>query len=173
MENIVEYRNDAPARNDYPRRIVSPLTPSSCCAANMTRVGQSAIDATWRFYYKRCSVCGYTVRCFYAPSLTAMFEAGRQVRLALAEMNLGTNGRKRRTRAEIAAAFDLQGAEATQAAALADRIDGQSVTNNKMLYILRVESVMMCLEDHEDRFYHNADGTVNRAKIYEDILITG
>jgi len=103
MENIVEYRNDAPARNDYPRRIVSPLTPSGCCAANMTRIGQSAIDATWRFYYKRCSVCGYTVRCFYAPSLTAMFEAGRQVRLALAEMNLGTNGRKRRTRAEIAA----------------------------------------------------------------------
>jgi len=69
----------------------------------MTRVGHSAIDATWRFYYKRCSMCGYTVRCFYAPSLTAMFEAGRQVRLALAEMNLGTSGRKRRTRAEIAA----------------------------------------------------------------------
>jgi len=103
MTNIVEYRNDVPPSNDYPRRIVSPLTPSACCLANMTRVGHNAIDATWRFYYKRCSACGYTVRCFYAPSLTAMFEAGRQVRLALAEMNLGTNGRKRRTRAEIAA----------------------------------------------------------------------
>lgn len=103
MDNIVEYRSDAPPRNDYPRRIVSPLTPSPCCQANMTRVGHNAIDATWRFYYKRCSICGYTVRCFYAPSLTAMFEAGRQVRLALAEMNLGTSGRKRRTRAEIAA----------------------------------------------------------------------
>ncbi len=103
MENIVEYRSDAAPSNDYPRRIVSPLTPSTCCLAHMTRVGQSAIDATWRFYYKRCSVCGYTVRCFYAPSLTATFEAGRQVRLALAEMNLGTSGRKRRTRAEIAA----------------------------------------------------------------------
>jgi hypothetical protein len=103
MENIVEYRSDLAPTNDYPRRIVSPLTPSPCCLANMARVGHSAIDATWRFYYKRCSVCGYTVRCFYAPSLTAMFEAGRQVRLALAEMNLGTNGRKRRTRAEIAA----------------------------------------------------------------------
>jgi len=103
MDNIVEYRTDLPPSNEYPRRIVSPLTPSPCCQANMTQVGQSAIDATWRFYYKRCSVCGYTVRCFYAPSLTAMFEAGRQVRLALAEMNLGTSGRKRRTRAEIAA----------------------------------------------------------------------
>ena len=103
MDNIVEYRTDMPPSNEYPRRIVSPLTPSPCCQANMTRVGHNAIDATWRFYYKRCSVCGYTVRCFYAPSLTAMFEAGRQVRLALAEMNLGTSGRKRRTRAEIAA----------------------------------------------------------------------
>ena len=103
MDNIVEYRTDLPPCNEYPRRIVSPLTPSPCCQANMTRVGHSEFDATWRFYYKRCSVCGYTVRCFYAPSLTAMFEAGRQVRLALAEMNLGTSGRKRRTRAEIAA----------------------------------------------------------------------
>lgn len=103
MENIVEYRDDIAPVNEYPRRIVSPLTPSACCLANMARVGHSAIDATWRFYYKRCSRCGYTVRCFYAPSLTAMFEAGRQVRLALAEMNLGASGRKRRTRAEIAA----------------------------------------------------------------------
>ncbi len=103
MDNIVEYRSDMPPSNEYPRRIVSPLTPSACCQANMTRVGHNEIDATWRFYYKRCSVCGYTVRCFYAPSLTAMFEAGRQVRLALAEMNLGTSGRKRRTKAEIAA----------------------------------------------------------------------
>jgi hypothetical protein len=101
--NIVEYRSDVAPSNDYPRRIVSPLTPSPCCLAHMDRIGHSAIDATWRFYYKRCVVCGYTVRCFYAPSLTAMFEAGRQVRMALAEMNLGTNGRKRRTRAEIAA----------------------------------------------------------------------
>jgi hypothetical protein len=103
MDKIVEYRSDVSPLNDYPRRIVSPPTPSTCCLANMDRVGHSAIDATWRFYYKRCSVCGFTVRCFYAPSLMAMLEAGRQVRLALAEMNLGTSGRKRRTREEIAA----------------------------------------------------------------------
>lgn len=103
MDNIVEYRSDTPPSNEYPRRIVSPLAPSPCCQANMTRIGQNAIDATWRFYYKRCEVCGYTVRCFYAPSLTAMFEAGRQVRVALAEMNLGASGRKRRTREQIEA----------------------------------------------------------------------
>ena len=74
------------------------------------------------------------------------------------------------TRAEIAAAFDLQGAEATQAATLADKIDAQSVTNNKLIYVLRVESVAMCLEDGQDTFYHNVDGTVNRAKVYEDLL---
>ena len=77
------------------------------------------------------------------------------------------------TRAEIAAEFDLQGDEATQAGALADQIDSNVQPSNKALYILRVESVCMCLEDHDDRLYHNPDGTVNRAKVYEDLLITG
>ena len=77
------------------------------------------------------------------------------------------------TRAEIAAEFDLQGDEATQGTQLADEIDAQSNITNKALYILRVESVCMCLEDSDDRLYHNQDGTVNRAKVYEDLLITG
>jgi hypothetical protein len=103
MENIVEYRNDVPPANDYPQRIVSPVAPSPCCLVSMAPVGHNAIEGMWRFHYKRCTVCGYTVRCFYAPSLIAMLDAGRQVRLALAEMNLGTGERKRRTREEIAA----------------------------------------------------------------------
>jgi len=77
------------------------------------------------------------------------------------------------TRAQIATEFDLQGAEATQATQLADKIDAQTGAGNKTLYILRVESVYMCLEDGTDRLYHNADGTVNRPKIYEDLQITG
>ena len=77
------------------------------------------------------------------------------------------------TRAQIAAEFDLQGDEATQGAALADNIDAQTGASNKALYILRVESVCMCLEDGDDRLYHNQDGTVNRSKVYEDILIGG
>lgn len=101
MESIIEYRNDQPATNDYPRRIVSPTTPSACCMDNMERIGRSAFDANWRFFYKRCTICGYTVRCFYAPSLTAILEAARQIKLTLAEMNLGTGKRKRRTQAEI------------------------------------------------------------------------
>ena len=103
MDSIIEYRNDESPRNDYPRKIVSPVNPSACCLANMAQTGHGAIDAQWRFYYKRCGVCGYTVRCFYAPSLLAVFETGRQVRMALAEMSLDVGGRRRRTRAQIAA----------------------------------------------------------------------
>jgi hypothetical protein len=103
MSSIVEYRQDVPPRNDYPRAIISPPTPAACCRTAMARVGPGGIDGRWRFYYKRCAVCGYTVRCFYAPSLLAVLETGREVRIALAEMNLGTDGRKRRTRAQLEA----------------------------------------------------------------------
>jgi len=103
MQNIIEYRNDLAPSNDYPRRIVSPSAPSRCCFDHMERIGQPAMDAGWRFFYKRCGICGYTVRCFYAPSLVAILEAAKQIKLALAEMNLGTGKRKRRTRAEIEA----------------------------------------------------------------------
>ena len=76
------------------------------------------------------------------------------------------------TRAQIATEFDLQGAEATQAGQIADKIDAQSGASNKALYILRAESVMMCLEDRNDTFYHSG-GVVNKAKIYEDLQIAG
>ncbi len=101
MKQIIEYRTDIPPSNEYPYRIVSPVKPSACCPTHMERIGQNALDADWRFYYKRCTVCGYTVRCFYAPSILAVFEAGRQVRVALAGMNLQTGEKKRRTREEV------------------------------------------------------------------------
>lgn len=76
------------------------------------------------------------------------------------------------TRAEISTAFNLQGNEVTQATQLADKIDSQSNLTNKILYIARVESVCMALEDHEDTFYHSG-GMVNKSKVYEDLQITG
>lgn len=76
------------------------------------------------------------------------------------------------TRAQIATEFDLQGDEATQGVAIANNIDAQSTVLNKVVYILRLESVGMCIEDLQDRLYHNADGSLNRAKIYEDISIS-
>jgi hypothetical protein len=69
----------------------------------MERIGRPAFDAAWRFYYKRCAVCGYTVRCFYAPSILAILGAAKQIKLTLAEMNLGVGKRKRRAQAEIEA----------------------------------------------------------------------
>ena len=75
-------------------------------------------------------------------------------------------------RAQIAAEFDLQGDEATQASALADNIDAETGASNKALYILRVESVCMCVEDGDDTLYHNPDGTIDKAQVYEDILIS-
>lgn len=101
MENIIEFRDDIPAVNAYPRRIVSPTVPSSCCTGHMERIGRPEMDANWRFYYKRCTVCGYSVRCFYAPSLVSQLEQAHQIRLTLAEMNLGAGAHKRRTREEI------------------------------------------------------------------------
>ena len=77
------------------------------------------------------------------------------------------------TRAQIAAEFELQGAEATQAGLLADKIDAQTGASNKALYVLRVESVCMCIEDKNDRLYHDASGAVNKPKVYEDLQITG
>jgi hypothetical protein len=103
MKSIIAYRDDVPPLNDYPRQIVSPRTSSACCHSQMVQLGQHALDAQWRFYYQRCLVCGFTVRRFYAPSLLALFEVGRELRVALADMNLGAGPRKRRTRAQLAA----------------------------------------------------------------------
>jgi len=74
------------------------------------------------------------------------------------------------TRAELAAEFDLQGDEATQGGLLLDKVDAQLKVADKTVYILRAESVLMCLEDGTDRLYHNVDGSVNRTKVYEDLL---
>lgn len=76
------------------------------------------------------------------------------------------------TRTQIATALDLQGAEATQAGQIADNIDGAGNINAKVVYIARVESVFMSVEDHEDTFYHSG-GAVNKTKVYEDLQITG
>jgi hypothetical protein len=109
MDSIIEYRDDRAPTNDYPQRIVSPTEPSACCMDHMQQIGHSGFDAHWRFFYKRCRICGYTVRCFYAPSLTAVFEATKEIRILLAEMNLGTGKRKRRTQAEIEAEIAAAG----------------------------------------------------------------
>jgi len=76
------------------------------------------------------------------------------------------------SRLQIATELDLQGAEATQAGQIADQIDGKANIGEKVIYIARVESVFMAIEDHADTFYHSG-GAVNKTKCYEDLQITG
>ena len=71
---------------------------------------------------------------------------------------------------EIVTDLDLQGDEITQATTLKDRIDGELKVADKALYVLRVESVCMCIEDHDDTLYHNPDGTVDKTRVVEDLL---
>jgi len=58
MATIVEYTLSKPPLNAYPRRIVSPSSPSSCCTEAMVLIGKRETDGPWRYQYKRCRVCG-------------------------------------------------------------------------------------------------------------------
>jgi hypothetical protein len=62
--SIIEYSTEKKARSSYPFKIVSPPLPSRCCATRMSRIGQAQVDGDRKFYYKRCSRCGFTVREF-------------------------------------------------------------------------------------------------------------
>jgi hypothetical protein len=72
MATIVEYRDQVEPVNEYPARIISPSRPSPCCAGNMETLGHGRVEGVWRYAYKRCRRCGFTVRCFYAVSYLAL-----------------------------------------------------------------------------------------------------
>ncbi len=74
MATIVEYRDQAEPVNEYPARIVSPARPSGCCPGNMEPLGPGRVEGLWRYVYRRCRQCGFTVRCFYAVSYLALAE---------------------------------------------------------------------------------------------------
>lgn len=77
------------------------------------------------------------------------------------------------SRTQIATEFNFQGAEITQATQIADNIDSKITLAEKVVYIARVESVCMCLEDALDTFYHSSPTALNKPKCYEDLQITG
>ncbi len=62
MPTIVEYTDARSPRNEYPDRIVSPLQAGPCCFTDMENVGVPAVEGRWRYQYRRCRVCGFTVR---------------------------------------------------------------------------------------------------------------
>ncbi len=83
---IVRYDPHSEPSNRYPREIVSPPAPSSCCRQEMKRTGRMERgEGGWPYFYKRCQVCGFTVREFvgYAElaQLVAKRGRGRRVRL--------------------------------------------------------------------------------------------
>lgn len=80
MTTIVEYRESVPPVNDYPLLIVSPPRPSACCAEGMVRIGSDHIEHKPVFYYKRCRVCGFTVRLFRQPAFTPAADIAEKLR---------------------------------------------------------------------------------------------
>jgi hypothetical protein len=59
---IVEYTDQKPPANRYPRRIISPLRPGPCCFSDMEALGASHEDERWVCQYRRCRRCGFAVR---------------------------------------------------------------------------------------------------------------
>lgn len=62
IPTIVEYSATKRPANHYPKRIVSPPRPQTCCATGMEDLGKPRREAGWFYVYKRCRTCGFTVR---------------------------------------------------------------------------------------------------------------
>jgi hypothetical protein len=79
-KNIIRYTDDEEPRNDYPRRIVSPIRPSSCCSdENREMVGAMREVDGFKFCYKICQECGHAVR-FYFPAIDSTSPAVKEYR---------------------------------------------------------------------------------------------
>ncbi len=80
VKNIIRYTDEEKPRNDYPKKIVSPSKPSSCCVdENRTTVGQVREVDGFKFCYKICETCGHAVRFFY-PAVEGTSQAVRSYR---------------------------------------------------------------------------------------------
>lgn len=65
MATIVEYNSGKKPLNAYPKRIISPFRPGNCCSGHMVQVGNVHEDERGScFCYRRCQVCGFTLRHF-------------------------------------------------------------------------------------------------------------
>ena len=66
VRNIIRYSDDEAPRNEYPRKIVSPPSPSTCCTdANRISVGSVREVEGFKFCYKICQECGHAVKYFF------------------------------------------------------------------------------------------------------------
>ena len=79
-QNIIEYSTDESPKNDYPRRIVSPPRPSTCCTdKNRISVGSVREVEGFKFCYKVCQECGHAVKYFF-PTIESTSKAVKQYR---------------------------------------------------------------------------------------------
>lgn len=62
IPTIVEYSATKRPANNYPKRIISPPRPKTCCVSGMEDLGKPRREAGWFYVYKRCRTCGFTVR---------------------------------------------------------------------------------------------------------------
>ena len=79
-QNIIEYSTEEAPKNDYPRRIVSPPRPSSCCNdKNRISVGSIREVEGFKFCYKVCQECGHAVKYFF-PAIESTSKAVKDYR---------------------------------------------------------------------------------------------
>ena len=77
METIVVYSTKEKPANRYPKVIVSPPYPGSCCQDNMESVGKEHTEQQGDFVYRRCRRCGFTVK-YYVRVRSAEFDGEGQ-----------------------------------------------------------------------------------------------
>ena len=79
-KNIITYSVKAKPKNDYPKRIVSPPTPSKCCTEqNRDAVGPPKEVEGFKFQYKICRKCGHAVKYYY-PAVESTSKAVQDYR---------------------------------------------------------------------------------------------
>ena len=69
VRNIIQYTDTEQPRNEYPKKIVSPSQPGSCCKEeNRVMVGSVKEIEGFKFCYKICETCGHAVK-YYFPAV--------------------------------------------------------------------------------------------------------
>jgi hypothetical protein len=78
--NIIRYSMVEKPKNEYPKRIVSPPSPSPCCNDdNRTMVGKVQEVDGFKFCYKICKECGHAVKFFF-PAVESTSGAVKEYR---------------------------------------------------------------------------------------------
>ncbi len=62
MATIVQYTDRGGAKNQFPKRIISPSRQSACCFSDMEDIGEAQQEGRWIFRYRCCRTCGFSVR---------------------------------------------------------------------------------------------------------------